>query len=140
MQAPLSKEQNESKAPQARQAVKRSGPAMLLVSYPGNQSEAIRRARSADYETVINDLAFCRAREGSFPALCEFPVAGQGSSEQPGACHPRVVGSRPCSRPDWFGVALRSTQVLALPVDASRWSEQPDWINNEDNYLWAELG
>ena len=113
---------------------------MLLVSYPGNQSAAIRRARSADYETVINDLAFCRAREGSFPALCEFPVAGQGSSEQPGACPPRVVGSRPCSRPDWFGVALRSTRACATRMRVTGLSSRigPRRSREGCGLSWAE--
>jgi hypothetical protein len=39
---------------------------------------------------------------------------------------------RPYSRPDPFGVA-QIHQIIQY-LDASRWSEQQNWTNNEDNW------
>jgi hypothetical protein len=38
---------------------------------------------------------------------------------------------RPHSRPDWFGLAQRH-KGLQYP-DLSHWSQQLDWVNNDDN-------
>jgi hypothetical protein len=88
------------------------------------------------YETVaINDLAFCRARGFSLTQSC----TSAQSVGQECVLPAWLLSPYPYSRPDWLGVA-QIHAGLRYP-DASHWSEQPDWINNEDNWIasgtWA---
>jgi hypothetical protein len=65
--------------------------------------------------------------KGDFPELHECPVG------QEYVLPARLLSPhRPCSRPDWFGVA----QIHAgfQYPDPSHWSQQPDWYNIGDNY------
>jgi hypothetical protein len=74
------------------------------------------------YETVvINDRAFCRASEHTFPELYECSV-------EPEYVLPARLLSphRPFSRPDWFGVA-QLHQRARFP-DERHGSEHPDWV------------
>ena len=43
-----------------------------------------------------------------------------------------LVAHRPHSRPDWFGLAQRH-KGLQYP-NLNHWSQQLDWVNNDDNY------
>jgi hypothetical protein len=47
-----------------------------------------------------------------------------------GCSHPIALTLAPTA--DWFGVAQRH-KGLQYP-DLIHWSQQPDWVNNDDNY------
>jgi hypothetical protein len=63
-----------------------------------------------------------------FPELCECSV------EQPEyvLLARLLTPHRPHSRPDRFGVTRRHAG-FQYP-DPSHWSQQTDWVNNDDNY------
>ena len=108
---------------QRRAAVKPMVPAPQELRFVIKPPLGIGRV---EYRTVvINGLAFCRVWD--LPELYECPVG------QEYALPARLLTPhRPHSRPDWFGIAQRH-KGLQYP-DLSHWSQQLDWVNNNDNH------